>query len=663
MNKYQPGLRQRDPVLDETLSRLNRGNGPSREEPEDEPAFDLRSMLGLVRRQKWTIITTMILGLGLGALYVSQVERQYTATALVQGDSSEATMLGVNENNFGAANNTVTIATQIELIRSQGVLLRAAEQLELPSSQVFDPRPSRLNGLLQLVGLGVDEEAVPEVDPLWSELTPTEQLEWAQRLGRDIQVSQRGIANVIAISATTPLPQDAAEWANEVAIAYITEQMAVRQASFNTAIGLVQEQVNQLDAEVAALNQRLDPIYAAINEREAALAELDGETDAERQAAIRADVAALEEEIRGLAARNGQVPQNNQLPLTDELADQNLPEDIVFNVVALQTETEVARDDYEVRLAQLRQLQQSSAMLRPEWDIISRAVTPSSPSYPSVRSTLIMALLLSAAAGFGLALARENWIGGIGSVEQMEQSLGIPVLTAVPKYKGKRDIPPDWAIVDEPLSAFSESIRRARIGIESIMADQPIKLVVTSAIPGEGKTTLALSLARSLARAGRSTILIDADLRHPNVHLHTEGRTQSGLVDYLLHGRDGSHLIVTREEASDLTLILGSEPSPVATDGLLLSERFNKVVDYAAREFDCVVFDSPPVGLVVDAHVLAQHHANVGLFVTKSESTSHRVSQSALREFQMHADIPVVGLLNQTTGKSRYYGKYAGYYY
>lgn len=653
MNKYQPGFRQRDPVLDEALSRLNRGTGRSREEPEDEPAFDLRSMLGLVRRQKWTIITTIILGLGLGALYVSQVERQYTATALMQGNNIQSTLLGLND-------NIADIATEIEFIRSEGVLQRAAGTLELPASPVFDPRPSRLDGLLGLVGLGPDTEEVLTEDPAWETLTESNRIEWSRRLGDHLQVGQRGVANVITISATTPVPGASSRWANAVAEAYIQEQVVVKQRAYQAAIAPLREGVAALEAEVENLQVTLDPIYNAIEDRAALRETLAAETDAERQAAIRADVLALEDQIRQLAGQN---EVDLDLRLTEQLEEQDLPADIAANVLALQRDEAVAQTNYEDRLTQLRGLQQDANLLLPEWTVISQAVTPTEPSYPSVRSTLIMALLLSAAAGFGLALARENWIGGIGDVEQMEQSLGIPILTAVPKYKGKRDIPPDWAIVDEPLSAFSESIRRARIGIESIMADQPIKLVVTSAIPGEGKTTLALSLARSLARAGRATILIDADLRHPNVHLHTEGRTQSGLVDYLLHGRDGSHLIVTREEASDLTLILGSEPSPVATDGLLLSERFNKVVDYAAREFDCVVFDSPPVGLVVDAHVLAQHHANVGLFVTKSESTSHRVAQSALREFQMHTDIPVVGLLNQTTGRSRYYGKYAGYYY
>ena len=653
MNKYQPGFRQRDPVLEDALSQLNRGS-PGRDAADDEPAFDLRAMLGLVRRQKWTIAASIVLGVGLGVLYVSQVERQYTATTLVQADNLDATILGLN-------NNLADIATEIEVIRSEGVLLRAAETLEIPSSSVFDPRPSRLDSLLSIVGLGGDTEAEPATDPTWSVLTEIEQIEWTRRFGKHLQIGQRGVANVIAISATTPVPSDSADWANAVAQAYIVEQVVVKQSSYNSAIDVLQQQVAALDAEVQAFEVTLDPIYEAIGEREALLLDLGAATDAERQAAIRANVLALEQEIGDLANRNN-APPEVPLRLSQELADQNLPNDITQNVLALQRDLEVAQADHADWLDQLRQLQQEVTLLLPEWSIISRAVTPLEPSYPSVRSTLIMALLLSAAAGFGLALARENWIGGIGDAEQMEQSLSIPVLTSVPKYQGKKEIPPDWAIVDEPLSAFSESIRRARIGIETIMTDQPIKLVVTSAIPGEGKTTMALSIARSLARAGRSTILIDADLRHPNLHKHADGQTQSGLVDYLLHGRDGSHLIVTREEASDLTLILGSEPSPVATDGLLLSERFSKVVDYASNEFECVVFDSPPVGLVVDAHVLAQHHANIALFVVKADATSNRVSQSALKELQMHADLPVVGILNQTNGKSGYYGKYAGYY-
>jgi capsular exopolysaccharide synthesis family protein len=730
VNKHQPGLRRRDAIEE----AVNRSDSPGQvswptREPEEEPAFDLRALLGLARRQKWTIAVTVGLGLGLGALYVSQVERQYTAAALVVVDPSTAEALGAaNGLNDALGANTV-VATEIEIIRSQSVQLLAAEMLDLPISPVFEDRPSRIRSLLRAVGLGDDAAGADPGEMEWSDLPQVARIGWSQELESTLRVGQRGTTNAIEIAATTPIPAESAAFANAVATAYLEVQVQAKIDTWELELTYLRDRVNSLLADIEANQSELDALVVDVIERvgtpearqalsiyreqlavleddeaglanlQAALvagnyqrlaelvesenpgyvvtrsafaAQLANETDQDRRAAIQTELRALDAEIRDIAlaqattiqdAINGQEQDVNNLEadLRARVTEQDLPPDVEVEVFQAQRESQQLVALYDSFLTRLRAAEQEGgAAAIPDSRIISEAVPPTEPSYPSVRSTMIMALLLSAAAGFGLALLRENWIGGIGSVEQMEQAFGIPVLAGVPRYKGNAS--PDRVIVVEPLSSYAEAIRRIRLGVESSMGSESMKVVVTSALPGEGKTTVALSLARSLAKAGRSTILVDGDLRHPAVRQHTDARTRSGVIDYLIGEREGSHLIMAREQSTGLTLALGSEPSSDATDSLLLSERFAKLVEFASREYECVLFDSPPIGLVVDAHVLTREYADAAIFVTKAESTGRKTVQSALHDLQMHATIPIFAVLNQIPGLGSYYGKYSEYY-
>lgn len=732
MNQFEPSFRQTDPRLETAINRAGRPSRASRqfEDDDGEPApFDLRSLIGLARRQKWTIVAATLLGVGLGALYVSQVQRQYTATALLVVDTRNSEMLGVAPGLNDTLGVNSVVSTEVEIIRSSSVLARAAAVLDVPTSPVFDTEPSRWDGILSVVGLGTE---TPASIQSWSGMSEGERGNWIRDFGGHIQVSQRGGTNVIAISATTPFPGESASWANAVAAAYLDEQILSKLLSRETTTRLLRERVESLGMDVRAIETQLDNfIVAAIDqagtpEARAMLANIRGETgilqaqqarlatlrsaleaadaavlaqlvaddnptlavrrqalvqeliivpDAERAARIRADLAVLEGEIRAAAANRAQTLNAEVADLEDNIgalqgalnatvAEQPLPNDILLDLFELQQNAQTIRGLYSSYLGRLRAAEQEVDFALADSRVIATAVPPSEPSFPSIRSTLMMALLLSGAAGFGLALIRENLIGGIASVDHLEQSTGLPVVAAIPRYKARQNEEPDWAIVDQPLSAFSEAIRRTRIGVESIDPDHQLKLLVTSAAPGEGKTTMALALARSFARSGKSTILIDADLRHPSVHKHVRHKVEIGLIDYLLRGRaaETAHLFMMQEEATGLHLVLGSEASSVATDALILSQRFRSVIDYASKEYEVVIIDSPPVGLVVDPQLIAREFASVVLFVVKAEAMAQRIVKSALRDMTMHAEVPVVGLLNQVAANKRYYGKYASYY-
>ncbi|MCC6736288.1 MAG: hypothetical protein IT534_09190 [Bauldia sp.] len=737
MNQHPTGFRPGDSALESTIERANRP-GRSRggfDEVEPPPSpFDIRSLLGLVRRQKWSILATIVLGVGIGAIYVSQVQRLYTAQTLLLVDTRDSEMLGVANGLNDTLGVAAAVATELVIIKSSSVLVRAAATLDLPNSPVFQSQPSRIDNILSMVGLGGEGETATEGAVVWSELTPEQQRNWGNALGSRVSAGQRSGTNVLTISVTTPVPSESARWANAVADAYLTEQILSKTMSRDRATTFLRDRVESLGTDVGNIQAQIDDfimqaidragtpearerlaelrdqlglldtqeadldairlamangdiaaltaLVAAANpglaqQRDAMMQQLAVATTAQQQADIQRNLATLNDQIRNAArerAANMELQvaaqQDNigalRADLNNNIATQTnaLPNDITVDLFRLQQDATTTQALYSTYLSRLREAEQEGGLELPDSRIIAEAATPGGPSSPNVRQTLLMAFLLSAAAGIGIALLRENLIGGIASIEHLEQVTGMRVIASVPKHRAKKNEEPDWAVVDQPLSSFTETIRRARIGIESIVPDQQLRLVVTSSAPSEGKTTVALAIARSFAKSGKSTILIDADLRHPSVHKHVDRPVEVGLIDYLLRGRaaETAHLFMMEEEATGLNLVLGSEASSVATDSLILSQRFASVIDYASKEFEVVIIDSPPVGLVVDPQLIAREYATVALYIVKADATSQRAVKAAFRDLAMHASIPIVGLLNQVSANSKGYGKYSSYY-
>ena len=289
--------------------------------------------------------------------------------------------------------------------------------------------------------------------------------------------------------------------------------------------------------------------------------------------------------------------------LETELSQQDVPREVGTELFRLQRDAEIRRNLYSSYLTKLRQVEQQSVFDLPDSRVAATATPPRSASFPPFGMIAAGGLFVALSAGFGMALLREYYLGGVTSVEQLEAAGGVPVIAAVPVFRprGGSSIDPDLAIVAEPLSAFSESIRRVRLGIEAHVREERYCVFVTSVLPGEGKTTLALALARSFALNGSSTILVDADFRRPAVGSHISDATDSGLADYL---RDPSGTArppqVIREDETGLHLIVGGQGTDQPTDSLIQSAKFTAMLQGLREAYDIVVIDSSPVGVVVD---------------------------------------------------------------
>jgi capsular exopolysaccharide synthesis family protein len=211
-----------------------------------------------------------------------------------------------------------------------------------------------------------------------------------------------------------------------------------------------------------------------------------------------------------------------------------------------------------------------------------------------------------------------------------------------------------------PLSRFSESIRKLRSGIQMADVDHPPRLIqLTSTVPIEGKTTIALSLAISAAASGLKVLLIDADLRHSSVSRFFGMLKKTGLVDMML-GKDPSECIKFNKDAKVWVLAAGSKTQN-PTD-LLGSDRMHSFLENCRESFDLVVLDTPPMGPVVDP-LIVSHLVDKVVYVVRWASTARELVERSIKRFPQSKKVAGV-VFNRVDEKlAQKYGKDGYQYY
>lgn len=213
----------------------------------------------------------------------------------------------------------------------------------------------------------------------------------------------------------------------------------------------------------------------------------------------------------------------------------------------------------------------------------------------------------------------------------------------------------------DPDGGAAEDYRSLRTSlIYSIAGDRPRAIAVSSPGPGEGKSTTAANLAVSLAQAGKSTLVVDADLRRPQIHAAFSARNLRGLVNVLV-GEMTFAEAVQEGPLVDLSL-LTSGPLPPNPAELLSSAGFSGVLDEARRSYEYVILDTPSVGAVADASVIAAQSDGVLLVIDTQRTRKSSVRHAAHELESVGARLLGTVMNNVRAGRRGYYG-YRGYYY
>lgn len=419
---------------------------------------------------------------------------------------------------------------------------------------------------------------------------------------------------------------------------------------------------------------RLSGDLQVLAEQRAALAR---EAQSSTKTDVRAQLEAIDAQIKA-AAQQRDTALREQLTASDTqtaelrksmlelFSRQPIPSDVAVDLYRLRQESDNQRKLYESYSQRLGEVQQKINLAIPNSRIVSPAIVPHDPSFPPSRLLLALASILGIGLGGGAAMVREHLVGGFASPEQVEAVTGLPVVASIPNYRG--DDPHD-AIISHPFSAFAESIRRLRAGIENILGPGRSKIIlVTSTEPNEGKSTLAVSLARALATSGYKTLLIDGDLRHPSIRKMTSAPSPAELLELILNVPKGAEITKAtgQELPSGLYTIDAAPTKQYASDVLVGTSQFEELLGVVRSFFEYVVIDSPPIGYIVDAKIMSRL-ADACLYVVKHNATSQRDTLAGLREMRemAHAPPTAIVLNNVQEFLGSYYfrkGKYGSYY-
>jgi capsular exopolysaccharide synthesis family protein len=316
---------------------------------------------------------------------------------------------------------------------------------------------------------------------------------------------------------------------------------------------------------------------------------------------------------------------------------------------------------YELVLKRLKDASVTGMMQFSNVRILDRAEPPEKPASPRPLRNLALAVLLGLVAGVGLAVLLETLDTTVTTREQVEERLGLAFLGIIPSIgEVKGDKERDLFVHANPRSAAAECLRSIRTNLLFMSPDKPLKtIVVTSAGPSEGKTTTATALAEVMADGGNRVLIVDADMRRPQLHRVFEVSNDAGLSS-LIVGEGDLEAIVKTSHVPNL-FVLPCGPIPPNPAELLHTEGFAKLLKAMAQRFDRVIIDSPPAGVVADAIVLSTQ-VDGTLVVLKAGQTSRDAAQRAVRSI---ADVNgrIFGaVLNDLDLNDQRYGQYYQYY-
>ncbi len=316
---------------------------------------------------------------------------------------------------------------------------------------------------------------------------------------------------------------------------------------------------------------------------------------------------------------------------------------------------------YDLVLQRLKETGVTGMMRMSNVRILDRAETPERPARPKPLRNLAIAAALGLLGGFGLAFFLEFLDTTVTTREQVEEHLGLPFLGIIPsieRAEGAKER--DLFVHAHPQSAVAECLRSIRTNLLFMSPEKPLRtILITSSGPGEGKTTTASTLAEVMADGGNRVLLVDADMRRPQLHKVFEFPNDAGLSSLILG--EGKLQEVVRTTAVPNLFLLPCGPIPPNPTELLHTGAFTRLLAEAAQRFDRVIIDSPPVGVVADAVVMSTS-VDGTLLVLKAGQTSRDLARQAIRRL---ADVNarVFGaVLNDLDLENQKYGQYYYYY-
>jgi exopolysaccharide transport family protein len=504
--------------------------------------------------------------------------------------------------------------------------------------------------------LGIDEKqniTTAKLDELNKALTQAE----SERMDKEsvYRLVQAGDADTIASAASA---LDAAGAGNQSG--GLLESLRTKEAD--------------LKIQAAELSTQFGPSYPKLAQLENQLKEIDAQ--------LLAETRKVGGKIRGqyMAA----LQRENMLhdALEKQKQEANKLNESAIEYSLLKRDLDTNRQLYEGLLEKLKEAGVSAGLRSNNFRIVDVARVPTAPVEPNIPRNLAFAFMLGLTSGVGLAFLLEGLDSTVRTTEQAQMISGLPPLGMIPlgSRTAREGANPKRLVIAtskeavelitqvRPQSQMAESYRALRTSLLlSNLGAPPKVIMVTSALPQEGKTTTSINCAVVLAQKGIRVLLIDADLRRPSIHKTLGMGPRSGLSNVLTGSATLQQAITRSPTLPNLDVLPAGTPPPNPAE-LLASANMRDVLQELRGQYDHIVVDTPPTLSVTDAVVLSPRADAIVLVIRSGQTTKQALRRS--RDILMQVNAKVSGVLLNAVDLSspdyyyyyEYQGKYARYY-
>lgn len=441
----------------------------------------------------------------------------------------------------------------------------------------------------------------------------------------------------------------------------IKNEQLWKQLSKATAINLPQLLTNQVIEQLRAQRNALVTQYQekleTFKPRYPAMVQINNKlNEIDRQ--LSAEVETIKDSLKARyeASKSQEVEMKKQIEtLTAEVLDLQ-HRSIKYNI--LKREAATNRQLYDGLLQRHKEVSIAGGVGVNNVFVIEKARVPGAPSSPNIRRALLLSFALGLGAGLGAAYLLEQFDDRISTPDEVEQISGLALLGVIPKLGDGENVAAEIA---NPRSAISEAYRSLCTALQfSTESGLPKTLLITSANPGEGKSSTTLAIARHFATMGLKVLLVDADLRNASLHIKLSCDNTVGLSTYLTGNCTPPEAFQATEVAN--LALMASGPLPPNAGDLLGKPRFFSLLSVGLEVFDLIVVDAPPIMGLADAPLMSNATEATVFVIGAGEARSGQV-KGALKRLQL-GRAPVIGtVLTKFDSKAAGYGYGYGYGY
>src|SRR5467141_237612 len=449
---------------------------------------------------------------------------------------------------------------------------------------------------------------------------------------------------------------------------------AVPEVQNNSALADLMRKRSEAASQYADQLSQYGPNFPKVLRLQAQLKEFDQTIEKEKQKIV--DV--LESDYHEALQRESLLTK--ALDQQKAEANQMAGKLVEYNILKREAETNKAL--YEGLMTKLKETAISQGLRSSNIRVVDPAMIPSTPARPAKTRNVALAFLVGLVGGIGLALMREYLDNTVKTPDDVETLSRLPSLAVVPEFAGSNGSGKRHGLLQGlssnghdkrielvaqhlPKSQMAEAFRALRTSILLSQADHPPQVIlVTSALPREGKTTAAANLAVTLAQLGDKTVLVDADLRKPGVGrlLNLAGGKYAGLSSYLA-GVSSLDLVSVPHPTIPNLVAIPTGPLPPNPADLLSSHKLVEAIAELRTKFKFIVIDSPPIMAATDAVILSVQTDGVLLVVRSGETPKEAFTRTRDLLHSVKCRILGVVLNAVDSGAPDYYYSYRYYPY